>query len=131
MKIALGFAAIILLAAMPAHAQARGGAVSRSGSGGSGAGSYGGALSGVSSFSNLGYVPAANLPSTNVSGSDATFTPSTFVTFSEAIAQGNANIKEQSKTVAQAAAESRNTTKTTAKIIVMQDDRGNLIYREN
>jgi hypothetical protein len=130
MKIALGFAAVILLATVPAQGQARGGA-SRT-TGGGGAGSYGGgALSGTSSFSTLGPVAPSNSAATNVSGTDATFLPSRFVTFAAAVEQGNANIKEESKTVVQAAAEARKKATAPAKVVVMQDNDGNIIYSTN
>ena len=109
MKIALGLAAIALLAAAPAHAQ-----------------SMGGPLSGTRSFPVLPYTAPANLPAVEVSGSDATFLPSSFVTFEAAVQQGKAELKEQERTVAQAAAESRKAAKT-AKIEIAQDNSGRAV----
>jgi hypothetical protein len=126
MKMALGFAAVILLGAVPTHAQ--GASSSRSGGGGGGS-NGGGGLSGSASFTTLGWVPPATLVSTTVSGSDATYVPSTFVTFAEAVAQGNIDLKKQGKTVVEAAAESRSATE--SKITVDQTLGGNIRYAKN
>jgi len=131
MKIALGLAAIILLAAAPAHGQARGGSNRVGGSVGSGASMGGGGLTGPTSFTTLTWSAPAIPASTSVSGSNDSYLPSTFVTFAQAIAQGNADLKEQGKTVAEAAAESRKTVKAQAKIVVMQDNNGNVVYMQN
>jgi hypothetical protein len=128
MKIALGLAAIILLAAAPAHGQARGGATRTNSTG---TGSFGGTgLTGTTNFTTLTWSAPATLGATTVSGT-SDFTPSTFVTFTQAIAQGNAAIKEQSKTVVEAAAESRKTANSQSKVVLMQDNNGNVVYTRN
>jgi hypothetical protein len=61
-----------------------------------------------------------------VNGDETLFSPSTFMTFSGAISEGNVEIKEEAKTIAQAAAESRQS-KSQSKILIEQDDNGNVV----
>jgi hypothetical protein len=110
MKIAFGLFAMVLLSALPIHAQ-----------------SIGGSLAPPTSFPVLPWTPPATPQTLNVSGAEATFSPSTFLAFDRAVAAGKANLKEQAKTVAEAAAESRNA-KASAKIQVAQDDNGNVVF---
>ncbi len=111
MKIAFGVLAIVLLAALPAHAQ-----------------SIGGSLAPPNYFPVLPWTPPATPQALNVSGADATFSPSTFLAFDRAVAAGKADLKEQAKTVAEAAAESRKAATTSPTIQVAQDDDGNVVF---
>lgn len=114
MKASLCVAALLLLAAAPAGAQMIGGAT----------------LAPPQFFPILPWTPPANLPAVEVSGTDGLYVPSTFLTFDRAIAAGQADLKEQAKTVAEAAAESRKA-KYTAKIRLVQDDRGRAIISKD
>jgi hypothetical protein len=110
MKIALAAAVMVLLASLPAHAQG-----------------VGGSLRPPQSFQTLPWNPPASPQAIELSGTDETFLPSTFLTFESAVAAGKAVTKEKTKSVAEAAAESRKGVKTAAKIRIEQDDRGNLV----
>lgn len=114
MKIALSVAAAILMASVPAGAQGIGGA----------------GLSGPTSFHTLPWAPPAHPNAIEVTG-DPTYLPSTFVSFDRAVAAGKVDLKEQAKTVADAAAESRKTSTVAAKIRVAQDNYGKLILARN
>ena len=109
MKIVLGSIVMILLASAPAHAQ-----------------SVGGALAPPTSFQTLPWTPPASPQAINVSGADSTFTPSTFVPFEVAVQEGNVSLKQQAKTLVQAAAESRQAANA-PKLRIVQDNRGNAI----
>ena len=123
MKIAFGSLAMILLCSVAAQGQMGQVVVSRGGGGGG----AGGAISGAVGFSILPWAAPARLEAINVSGSDATFLPSTFVTFESAVAQGKIEITEQRRTVVQAAAASRKALQTRSRVQYLQDDRGNVI----
>jgi hypothetical protein len=122
MKRLFGLAALVLLLSVPAHAQRMGG------SGGLSAGTNVGVGGGVSS--GPVYMPA--LPShpprdflvTNVSGTEADFTPSTFLSYDEAIAEGRRALAARSKPLAECAKESRNIERDRAKIAFLQDANG-------
>lgn len=114
MKTALKLAAVILVACVPAGAQTIGGS----------------ALSGPSSFNILPWTPPANPKAIDVSG-DAAYLPSTFLSFDLAVTVGKEDLKEQAKTIAEAAADSRKVANATAKIRVAQDNRGRLIVAKN
>jgi hypothetical protein len=116
MKIALGLTMLGLLAAVPVHAQSI---------------SMGGSLT-PPSFNILPWTPPADQRAVEVSGSAATYVPSTFLTFDRAVAAGKANLKAQAKTVAQVAAESRKGAKNSAaKIQFAQDGRGRAVLSRN
>jgi hypothetical protein len=108
MKIALGALAVLFVMA-PIHAQG-----------------WGGGLTPPSNFPTLPWTPPTNFLSVDVSGAEATFAPSTFMTFSGAIAEGNIALKQDSKSIAQVAAESRRT-KLQSKIMIEQDENGNVV----
>jgi hypothetical protein len=118
---------------MPAHGQSArgamaggiaGGAVSNGGGGG-GYGGAGGGITGSSSFHTLSSIPPARLPSTAVSGSDATFVPSTFLPYDQAIAAGEAVLEAQHKTVAEAASENSRMQRLPAKAAIIENAAGN------
>lgn len=114
MKIALSVAAVILAASVPVGAQ-----------------TVGGTLAPPRSFSTLPWTPPVNPKAVDVSGTDATYLPSTFVSFDQAVAVGKEDLKEQAKTIAEAAAQSRKTVNAAAKIQVGQDNRGKLVVAKN
>lgn len=114
MKIALSVAAAILMTSIPAGAQGIGGP----------------GLSGPTSFHTLPWAPPAHPNAIEITG-DPTYLPSTFVSFDRAVAVGKVDLKEQAKTVADAAAESRKTASVAAKIRVAQDNNGRLIVAKN
>jgi hypothetical protein len=117
MKIALGLTMLGLLAAVPVHAQSI---------------SMGGGSLTPPSFHILPWTPPADQRAVEVSGSAATYVPSTFLTFDRAVAAGKANLKAQAKTVAQVAAESRKGAKNSAaKIQFAQDGRGRAVLSRN
>jgi hypothetical protein len=113
MKRFLGLAALVFFFTLPAHAQL-GGAIS------------GGSLFG-SSFHTLPSYPSAKFVSTGVSGTEADFVPSAFVTYDQAIAQGKAAIKAETKSVARAASENSSAIKPRAKFAMVQDGEGNVV----
>ena len=115
MKIALGIATVILLGAIPAGAQTMGPSISV-----------------PQLFQKLPWAPPATFKATEVSGADSTYVPSRFVTFEGAVAAGRAELKEQARTVAEAATDSRETARTsTAKVHFAQDDRGRVVLSKN
>lgn len=125
MKIALGCVVMILLASAPAHAQARGGAppdaMNRGGGG------TGGSISAPSSFPTLRSYPRANPQAIDVTGDDS-FLPSRFVAFDTAVAEGKVILQEETKTVAQVAADSRKAAAQAKPTLQFaQDDRGNAL----
>ena len=114
----LGLGGLALLCSSPAHAQ------------------FGGTIGGGSS---LGVVRFQSLPSyaphdyavTNVSGSAEEYTPSTFLPFDEAVAEGTATYAPP-KTVAEVAADmhAQKEAHEKAKVIVEQDTRGKVVACE-
>ena len=110
MKIALGVFAVIFLASA-ANAQ-----------------SMGGGLSGPHNFHTLAHQAPADMRQLDVNGNDQDFLPSRFVTFDAAIAAGKQEVKEESKTIAQAAAENRASARPQAKIRIVQGNNGNIMF---
>ena len=107
-------------------AGAAGGAVSYGGGGGGYSGS-GGGLTGPTDFHTLPSIPPARLPSTAVSGSDATFVPSTFLPYNQAIATGEAMLDAQHESVAEAAAKNSLVRRLPAKATIIENAIGNPI----
>jgi hypothetical protein len=135
MKRFLGLTVLIFGLSVPAHAQARGGSAaggfgsngvaSGGGAGGSGGGAIGGqGQSGVTNFNTLSHVAPANLPSAEVSGSNASFEPSTFLPYGQAIAEGQAVLDAQHKSVAEVAAENSRTRRLRAKASIIENAGG-------
>ncbi|HEY6467494.1 MAG TPA: hypothetical protein VIY69_15950 [Candidatus Acidoferrales bacterium] len=114
MKMTLIIAALILVASVPAGAQ-----------------SIGGSLTPPRSFHTLPWTPPASPNAIDVTGDAGTYLPSTFVSFDRAVAVGKADLKEQAKTVADAAADSRKTANAAARIRVAQDNNGKLVVAKN
>jgi len=114
-KSLVGLGGLVLLCSSPAHAQ------------------FGGTIGGGPS---LGVVHFQSLPSyaphtyivTGVSGTAEDYTPSTFLTFDEAVAEGTATYAPP-KTVAEVAADMRaeKEAREKAKVIVEQDTRGKVV----
>jgi hypothetical protein len=126
MKRILGIAAFVLVFSAPTHGQAfkgTGGAAPTATSTGAGTG---GSLSGTSG-ARLPKYPAANFSATAVSGGDPSYSPSTFLTFEQAIAEGKAVEAANQKSLAQIAAENSNTPKTKAKFAFVQDAQGKVV----
>jgi hypothetical protein len=136
MKRFLGLTVLILGLSVSAHAQSRGGAVaggsaggvlSNNGGGGyGGGGGFGGAESAVN-FPALPTIGPANLPSSEVSGTDADFVPSTFLPYKQAIAAGQKVLDAQHKSVAEAAAENSRARRLKAKAAMIENAAGNAI----
>jgi hypothetical protein len=110
MKMTLSLAAVIVLAAVSTGAQGIGGGV----------------MTGPTSFHTLPWTPPAHPNAVDVTG-DAMYLPSTFVSFDRAVAVGKEDLKEEAKTVAEAAADSRKRAHATASIRVAQDNKGRLV----
>jgi hypothetical protein len=125
MKKILGIAAFVLVFSVPAHGQASKGVGSSAPMVANGGGGTSGSLSGTSG-ARLPAYPAAKLATAAVSGGDPSYSPSTFLTFEQAIAEGKAEAANQ-KSLAQAAAENSTTPKTKAKFAFVQDARGNVV----
>jgi hypothetical protein len=132
MKRFLGLTALILGLSVPAHGQraaagmtggVAGGAVSYSGGGGGYGGGAG--LTGPTDFHTLPSIPPARLPSTAVSGSDATFVPSTFLPYNQAIAAGEAILDAEHESVAEAAAKNSLVRRLPAKAAIIENAIGN------
>ena len=130
MKRFLGLAVLILGMSVPAHAQSRsafapagstGGVTSNGGGGYGGGGGIGG---GVSDFHTLPSVPSTTFRSTAVSGSDATFEPSSFLPYKQAIAVGQDILNAQHESVAEAAAENNRARKSKARAVIVEDAAG-------
>ena len=80
----------------------------------------------------LPWTPPATFEATEVSGADSSYVPSTFVTFAGAVAAGKVQLKEQAKTVAEAATNAREAARTNAaKIRFAQDNRGRVVLTKN
>jgi hypothetical protein len=109
MKIALGLVVGLLLVSAPVRAQ-----------------SIGGTLTGPTRPAMLPWTPPARPGAIDVSGTDASYLPSTFLSFDNAVAAGRGELQQDAKTIAEAAAESRRTPKT-AVIVIAQDSRGNAV----
>jgi hypothetical protein len=135
MKRFLGLMVLIFGLSIPAHGQSQrggaamaggpaGGAVSNGGGGGGGAEGTGGGMTGPTSFHTLPSIAPANLRSTAVSGSDATFVPSSFLPYSEAIAAGKSVLDEQHRSVAEAAAENNREHRSKAKAAIVENAAG-------
>ncbi|MGA8873078.1 MAG: hypothetical protein WA434_08650 [Candidatus Acidiferrales bacterium] len=134
MKRFLGLAVLIFGLSIPAHGQSArgamvggiaGGALSNGAGGGGGYGGSGGGIGGSTSFHTLPSIPPARLPSTAVSGSDATFVPSTFLPYNQAIAAGEAILDAQHESVAEAAAKNSLVHRLPAKATIIENAIGN------
>jgi hypothetical protein len=131
MKRFLGLTVLIFGLSIPAHAQSqRGGAAMTAGGTSSGALSGGGGGAGYDSssggmtganFHTLPTIAPANLRSSAVSGSDATFVPSSFLPYGQAIAAGQAILDEQHETIAEAAAENSREHRSKAKAAIIEN----------
>lgn len=131
MKRFLGLAVLILGLSIPAHGQSQrggagmtggapGGVVSYGGGGGGNGGSGGGPMG----FHTLPSIPPANLRSSAVGGTEASFVPSTFLPYSQAIAAGEAVLDAQHESVAEAAAENSRAPRLKAKAAIIENAAG-------
>jgi hypothetical protein len=130
MKKVLGIAAFALIFSVPAHGQMSrggGGAGSVPGASANGSASSGGySLSGSTVGPGLSSYPRARLDTTAVSGGDPSYAPSTFMSFEQAVAEGNAENAAR-KTLAQVAAENISAPKAKAKFAFVQDANGRVV----
>jgi len=133
MKQFVGLAALILGLAVSAQAQHGSMAVppgSSNTTGGPGGGGTGGAGLGGGGTAKHEPIPPTQFATAAASGSDADFVPSEFVTYENAIGEGQDALAKP-KTVAEAAAENRNTPRAKAKLAFVQDGSGNAIIVVN
>lgn len=125
MKKFLGIAAIVFLGAIPAHAQhasgmgANGNASPNNGGGSTAGGGIGGSVTRLPAY------PRATFATAAVSG-DPSFSPSSFMTFEQAVAEGIAE-STPGKSLAQAAAENQAAMKSKSRVAFVQDHGGNVI----
>ena len=121
MKKLLFLAVLVIGCSVPAFGQHGGGTAGPSSNGGGGG--YGGGF-GSGSFGGGGVLPSC--PPTQfavvaVSGSNAEWEPSTFVSFEKAVAFGKQVIVIENRTVAQAARENNAARREKARVAVVQD----------
>ena len=109
MKKILWVATVVLASSIPAHAQY--------------GGPSGGSIGKVN-FTTLPTVAPAVFKATAVSGSQGDFMPSTFVLFSDALLEGKDVLAATPKTLAEVAAEYRQTSRPKAKVVLTQDAYG-------
>jgi hypothetical protein len=122
-----GLAALILWFSIPAHAQhAMGGSSSgvanAGGSAGGGSGTGGGG--GQASFPTLPGYTQHEFLMTNVSGTHADFTPSTFLDYDQALTEGRAALASKMRPLAEIAKQNRESKPAKAKIAILQDANG-------
>jgi hypothetical protein len=126
MKKFLGVAAIVFLGAIPAHAQRASGmggsssAVLNNGGGSTAGSGIGG------SVTRLPVYPRATFATATVSGGDPSFSPSSFMTFEQAVAEGIAE-SQAGKSLAQAAADNQAALKSKSRVEFVQDHGGKVI----
>ncbi len=101
---------------------AAGGPISYGGGGGGGYG--GGSGGGPMGFHTLPSIPPANLRSSAVGGTEASFVPSTFLPYNQAIAAGEAVLDAQHESVAEAAAENSRAPRLKAKAAIIENAAG-------
>jgi len=129
MKKTLGIVAIGLVFSVPAYAQGRGGGFMASSSSGAltlSGGSVGGGAVGGESRANIRVYSPATFGTAAFSGGDASFAPSSFLTFEQAVEVGKAELAPR-KTVAQAAAETVAAMKAKSRVEFVQDNGGKVV----
>ena len=95
-----------------------------------GAGGFGGGFGGGLTGGAAGRLPAyprTHFKMSEVSGSDKSFTPSGYLPFDRAVAEGQAILDAEKKTPAEAAAATSIVPRPHAKVAVMQDANGDPI----
>jgi hypothetical protein len=122
-----GLTALILWLSIPAHAQhAMGGSstgvAGASGWAGGGGGTGGG--TGQVSFPTLPSYPQHEFLMTNVSGTNADFTPSTFLDYDQALNEGRAALASKMRPLAEIAKQNRESKPAKGKIAILQDANG-------
>ena len=116
-----GLAALILWLSIPAHAQH---AMGGSSNGVASASAGGGAGGGQVSFPTLPSYPQHEFLMTNVSGTKADFTPSTFLDYDQALTEGQAALASEKRPLAEIARQNRESKPAKAKIAILQDANG-------
>jgi len=133
MKRLLGLGILAAGLAVPAHAQAFHGGASAGGTSNSlpingGAGGFGGGFGGgLSGGNRLSAYPLANFNVAAVSGIQAEYIPSTFVSYDQAVAEGREILTTPPKTLVQAAHDQANAHPNKAKFALVQDRNGNAV----
>ena len=133
MKKTLGIIAMGLIFSVPAYAQGRGGGFNAAAGGGpngfpntnGGAGAIGGGSVGGESRANLPLYPRARFATAAIGG-DASFAPSSFLTFEQAVEVGRAELAP-GKSLAQVAIENIATSKIKSRMEFVQDNNGNVV----
>jgi hypothetical protein len=105
----LGAAAFLLVLSLPAHAQMS---------------LYGGSLNGTAQV--LPPYPTLSISITYATGSPD-FVPSSFLNYDQAVTKGKAMIDEAAKPLGEVAKESKVAARPKAKLMIVQDDRGNVV----
>jgi len=118
MKQALVLGALILGCSASAHAQFFGASI-------------GGITLGGPTSPSVTHTPPTHFNVTSVTGTDADFTPSSFRTFEQAVAEGKAALAARARTVAQIADENSKAQKAKAKLAIVQDNSGKLVFTSN
>lgn len=121
-----GFAVLVLVFSLPAHAQHFGGGAGSYGNVGSGGG---GASLDPTNFRTLPEIPRTRFQLINVSGTDE-FTPSSWMPFERGVAQGRADMAARPKSPAEVAAEYRRMPRERATLAIVQDADGNPIITQ-
>lgn len=128
MKKFLGLTVLIFGLSVPAHAQSKAVSGMTGGSSGgaltNGGGGLGGGAESGPAFHTLSPIPPANLHSTAVSGTNMDFEPSTFLSYSQAIAVGQAILDETHKSVAEVAAENSREHHLKAAAVIVENAAG-------
>jgi hypothetical protein len=122
-----GLATLVLWLSIPTHAQhAMGGSSNGIGnsSGWAGGGAGTGAGGGKTIFPTLTSYPQHEFLMTNVSGTKADFTPSTFLDYDQALTEGQAALASEMRPLAEIARQNRESKPAKAKIAILQDANG-------
>ncbi|HXQ27183.1 MAG TPA: hypothetical protein VN822_12300 [Candidatus Acidoferrales bacterium] len=90
----------------------------------------GGSLSGPSFPAIVNY-PPTHFAVTHVAGTDTDFIPSNFRSFDQAVAEGRAALAAQARTITQAADENSKAQKAKARLAIVQDNSGKLVFTSN
>jgi len=114
MKQVLVLSALILGCSATAHAQFFGASI-------------GGITLGGPTSPSVSHTPPTHFNVTGVTGTDADFTPSSFRTFEQAVAEGKAALAFRARTVAQIADENNKVQKAKARLAIVQDASGKVI----
>src|ERR1700735_3728108 len=136
MKRALVLGTLIFAVSLCAHAQSRmppgGGTPNPNAAGGpnnygGGSGGYGGLTAGPTVFNTLPHDCPTAFAVAGVSGSDADFVPSSFLSFDQAVVLGRAEEAAMKQTLAEAARKNAKAKTEQSKLAVIEDSQGKLV----